>query len=212
MNYGVKKDGLVFIPNRHLDIKETESGKHYHVFIRETANFFIYNKEVSELNRYMRGRELIRQLTNDSQTIPKRRRPTIDTLQKKIEEINLLIELDTENKSYQEVKDEIVKDIARLDLTITELQDHIAHLNKVAEVLLNLNNNDMENRRLARYDYAKMNLTAAIKIEEVEKEIETSQNELSKSIDEYEYLVRRLELFVSIIDIKSHQSKINFEI
>ena len=57
-----------------------------------------------------------------------------------------------------------------------------------------------------------MNLTAAIKIEEVEKEIETSQNELSKSIDEYEYLVRRLELFVSIIDIKSHQSKINFEI
>lgn len=212
VNYGVKKDGLVFIPNRHLDIKETESGKHYHVFIRETANFFIYNKEASELNRYMRGRELIRQLTNDSQTIPKRRRPTIDTLQKKIEEINLFIELDTENKSYQDVKDEIVKDIARLDLTITELQDHIAHLNKVAEVLLNLNNNDMENRRLARYDYAKMNLTAAIKIEEVEKEIETSQNELSKSIDEYEYLVRRLELFVSIIDIKSHQSKINFEI
>ncbi len=121
MNYGVKKDGFVFIPNRHLDIKETESGKSYHVFIREAAQFFIYNKETSELNRYMRGRELIHQLTNDSKTIPKRRRPTIDTLRKKIEEINLLIELDTENKSYQEVKDEIVKDIAQLDLSITEL-------------------------------------------------------------------------------------------
>ncbi|MBM9833873.1 relaxase, partial [Enterococcus faecalis] len=92
---------------------ETESGKHYHVFIRETAQFFIYKKEVPELNRYMHGRELIRQLTNDSQTIPKRKRPTIDTFQKKIEEINLLIELDTENKSYQEVKDEIFNDIAR---------------------------------------------------------------------------------------------------
>ncbi|HFI0652684.1 TPA: SAG1250 family conjugative relaxase, partial [Streptococcus suis] len=179
MNYGVKKDGLVFIPNRNLDIKETESGKHYYVFIRETAQFFIYNKEASELNRYMRGRELIRQLTNDSKSIP-RRRPTIDTLKKKIEEINLLIDLDTENKSYQEVKDEIIKDIAQLDLTITELQDHISHLNKVAEVLLNLNNNDIENRRLARYDYSKMNLTAAIKLEEVEKEIEVFQNELSK--------------------------------
>lgn len=108
MNYGVKKDGLVFIPNRHLDIKETESGKHYHAFIRETAQFFIYNKEASELNRYMRGRELIRQLTNDSQTISKRKRPTIDTLKKKIEEINLLIELGTENKSYQDIKDEII--------------------------------------------------------------------------------------------------------
>lgn len=202
MNYGVKKDGLVFIPNRHLDIKETESGKHYHVFIRETAQFFIYNKEASELNRYMRGRELIRQLTNDSQTIPKRKRPTIDTLQKKIEEINLLIELDTENKSYQEVKDEIVKDIARLDLTITELQDHIAHLNKVTEVLLNLNNNDIENRRLARYDYAKMNLTAAIQIEEVEKEISHSQQSLTDLVDKYEYKVRRLESFVKILYIQ----------
>ncbi|HGL2070014.1 TPA: SAG1250 family conjugative relaxase [Streptococcus pneumoniae] len=207
MNYGVKKEGLVFIPNRQLDIKETESGKHYHVFIRETAQFFIYNKEASELNRYMRGRELILQLTNDSQSIPKRRRPTIDTLKKKIEEINLLIELDTENKSYQEVKDEIVKDIAQLDLTITGLQDHIAHLNKVVEVLLNLNNNDIENRRLARYDYAKMNLTAAIKIEEVEKEIGTCQNELNQSIDDYESLVRRLESFVNLFkDTKDFSS------
>lgn len=89
--------------------------------------------------------------------------------------------------------------MAQLDLTITELQDHIAHINKVAEVLLNMNNNDIENRRLARYDYAKMNLTAAIKIEEVEKEIETSQNELNISIDEYEYLVRRLEKFGEIL-------------
>ncbi|RKV98593.1 MAG: lantibiotic (srt) production protein [Streptococcus sp.] len=216
--YAVLKDGLVFIPNRHLDIKETESGKSYHAFICETAQFSIYNKEASELNRYMSGRELIRQLTNDSKNIPQRRRPTIDTLKKKIEEINLLIELDTENKSYQEVKDEIVKDIAQLDLTITELQDQIAHLNKVAEVLINLNNNDIENRRLARYDYAKMNLTAAIKLEGVEKEISQSQQSLTDLIDKYEYKVRRLEAFVGAIDevsrnisdYKSHLSKNEF--
>ncbi|HGA1263442.1 TPA: SAG1250 family conjugative relaxase [Streptococcus suis] len=211
MNYGVKKDGLVFIPNRHLDIKETESGKHYHAFIRETAQFFIYNKEASELNRYMRGRELIRQLTNDSQTISKRKRPTIDTLKKKIEGINLLIELGTENKSYQDIKDEIIKDIAQLDLTITEIQEHIDHLNKVAEVLLNLDNNDIENRRLAKYDYAKMNLTAAIKLEQVEKEIEIYQIKLDKSIDDYEYLMR-LEKFVKILnEIDSSKDELKFE-
>ncbi len=76
MTYGVKKDDLVFIPNRNLDIHESEQGKSYHVFIRETAQFFIYNKANSDLNRYMRGRELIRQLTHDSKHIPKRRRPT----------------------------------------------------------------------------------------------------------------------------------------
>ncbi len=211
MNYGIKKDGLVFIPNRHLDIKETESRKFYHVFIRETTQFFIYNKEASELNRYMRGCELIRQLTNDSKNIPKRRRPTIDTLKKKIEEINLLIVLNVENKSYQEVKDGIIKDIAQLDLAITELQDHIAHLNKVAEVLLNLYNNDIENRRLARYDYAKMNLTAAIKLEEVEKEISQSKQSLTDRIEKYEYKVRRLESFVKLLNDLSWSRALRME-
>lgn len=211
MTYGVKKDGLVFIPNRNLDIHENEQGKSYHVFIRETAQFFIYNKENSDLNLYMRGRELIRQLSHDSQHIPKRRRPTLASLKDKIAEVNLFIELDLNNQSYQEVKDELIKEIAQLDMTITDLQDKVAHLNKVAEVLLNLNNSDPENRRLARYDYAKMNLTPGIKLEEVEKEIAENQNSITKWIDDYEYKVRRLENFVSILDNTRCQNIANLE-
>ena len=199
MTYGVKKDGLVFIPNRNLDIHDNEQGKFYHVFIRETAQFFIYNKENSDLNRYMRGRELIRQLTHDSKHIPKRRRPTRTSLKDKIAELNLLIEIDLNNQSYQEVKDELINEIAKLDLTITDLQDKVAYLNKVAEVLINLNNSDSENRRLARYDYAKMNLTAAITLEQVEEEIEKNQKSMTKWIDDYEYKSRRLETLVQTL-------------
>lgn len=199
MAYGVKKDGLVFIPNRNLDIHESEQGKSYHVFIRETAQFFIYNKENSDFNRYMRGRELIRQLTQDSKHIPKRRRPTRTSLKDKIAELNLLIEIDLNNQSYQEVKDELINEIAQLDLTITDLQDKVAYLNKVAEVLINLNNSDSENRRLARYDYAKMNLTAAITLEQVEEEIEKNQKSMTKWIDDYEYKVRRLEILIQTL-------------
>lgn len=199
MAYGVKKDGLVFIPNRNLDIHESEQGKSYHVFIRETAQFFIYNKENSDFNRYMRGRELIRQLTQDSKHIPKRRRPTRTSLKDKIAELNLLIEIDLNNQSYQEVKDELINEIAQVDLTITDLQDKVAYLNKVAEVLLNLNNSDPENRRLARYDYAKMNLIPAIKLEEVEKEISENQDTMTKWIDDYEYKVRRLEILIQTL-------------
>lgn len=199
MAYGVKKDGLVFIPNCNLDIHESEQGKSYHVFIRETAQFFIYNKENSDFNRYMRGRELIRQLTQDSKHIPKRRRPTRTSLKDKIAELNLLIEIDLNNQSYQEVKDELINEIAQVDLTITDLQDKVAYLNKVAEVLLNLNNSDPENRRLARYDYAKMNLTPAIKLEEVEKEISENQDTMTKWIDDYEYKVRRLEILIQTL-------------
>ena len=91
------------------------------------------------------------------------------------------------------------------------MQDKVAHLNKVAEVLLNLNNSDSENRRLARYDYAKMNLTPAIKLEQVEKEIAENQNSMTKWIDDYEYEIRRLESFVSILDKTKYQNIINVE-
>lgn len=206
INYGIKKDGLVFIPNRNLDIHDNEQGKFYHVFIRETAQFFIYNKENSDLNRYMRGRELIRQLTHDSKHIPKRRRPTRTSLKDKIAELNLLIEIDLNNQSYQEVKDELINEIAQLDLTITDLQDKVAYLNKVAEVLINLNNFDSENRRLARYDYAKMNLTAAITLEQVEEEIEKNQKSMTKWIDDYEYKVRKLEVLLQTLSHSLYSS------
>lgn len=185
---------------RNLDIHDNEQGKFYHVFIRETAQFFIYNKENSDLNRYMRGRELIRQLTHDSKHIPKRRRPTRTSPKDKIAELNLLIEIDLNNQSYQEVKDELINEIAKLDLTITDLQDKVAYLNKVAEVLINLNNSDSENRRLARYDYAKMNLTAAITLEQVEEEIEKNQKSMTKWIDDYEYKVRKLEVLLQTLN------------
>ncbi|WP_105122737.1 SAG1250 family conjugative relaxase [Streptococcus suis] len=206
INYGIKKGGLVFIPNRNLDIKETDTGKTYHVFIRETAQFFIYHRDNAQLNKYMRGRDLIRQLSHDSKHIPKRRRPTLDTLKEKIAELNLLIDLDTDNKSYQEIKNEMIQDIAQLELMITDYQDKLAYLNKVAEVLLNLNNADPENRRLARYDYAKMNLTSAIKLEQVEKEIAENQNSMTKWIDDYEYEIRRLEKFINILDNTRNQN------
>ncbi|HEO6747457.1 TPA: relaxase/mobilization nuclease domain-containing protein [Streptococcus agalactiae] len=200
INYGIKKDGLVFIPNRNLDIKETETSKTYHVFIRETAKFFIYHKDNAQLNKYMRGRDLIRQLSHDSKYIPKRKRPTLDTLKEKIAEFNLLIYLDIDNKSYQEIKNEMIQDIAQLELMITDYQDKLAYLNKVAEVLLNLDNADPENCRLARYDYAKMNLTGATTLEDVAHEIKHCQEELGKLIDGYEYEVRRLEKYVQIFD------------
>ena len=94
---------------------------------------------------------------------------------------------------------------------ITDLQDKVAHLNKVAEVLINLNNSDPENRRLAKYDYAKMNLTSAIKLEQVKKEIEENQRIMTKWIDNYEYKVRRLENFINILDNTRNQNVTKLE-
>ncbi|HEM3557747.1 SAG1250 family conjugative relaxase [Streptococcus suis] len=199
VSFGVKQSGFIFIPNYQLDILEEENQTKYKVYIRETTSYFIYNKEHSDKNQYIKGRTLIRQLTNDSRTIPYRR-PTVERLQEKITEINLLIELTETDKRYQDVKDELVAEIAELDVKLNQTNEKIATLNKMAEVLINLKSDDPNSRKLARYDFSKLNLTESITLEQVTEEIKLLQEKFSLYLDEYEGLVSRIERFVKILN------------
>ena len=199
VSFGIKQSGLVFIPNYQLDIIEEDNQKKYKVYIRETTSYFVYNKEYSDKNQYIKGRILIRQLTNDSRAIPYRR-PTVERLQEKITEINLLIELTETDKKYQDIKDELVTEIAELDIKLNQTNEKIATLNKMAEVLISLKSEDPNSRKLARYDFSKMNLTESITVEQVTEEIRVLQEELGHYLDEYEGLARKLETFVKILN------------
>ncbi|MCO4512567.1 relaxase [Streptococcus infantarius subsp. infantarius] len=195
VSFGIKQSGLVFIPNYQLDIMEEDNQKKYKIYIRETTSYFVYNKEYSDKNQYIKGRTLIRQLTNDSRMIPYRR-PTVESLQKKITEINLLIELTETDKKYQNIKDELVAEIAELDIVLNQTNEKIATLNKMAEVLINLNSEDYESRKLAKYDFVKLNITESIILEQVNEEIFRLQKKLDKELNEYEEQVKSLETFV----------------
>ena len=208
--FGVKQSGLIFIPNYQLDIIEEDNQKKYKVYIRETTSYFVYNKEHSDKNQYIKGRTLIRQLTNDSRVIPYRR-PTVDRLQEKISEINLLIELTETDKKYQDIKDELVAEIAELDIKLTQTNEKIATLNKMAEVLINLKSEDPNSRKLARYDFSKLNLTESITLEQVTEEIRVLQEELGHYLYEYERLIRILEEFVKMLNITTNNPNPKFQ-
>ncbi|MBY4966124.1 relaxase/mobilization nuclease domain-containing protein [Streptococcus suis] len=199
VSLGVKQSGLIFIPNYQLDIIEEENQTKYKVYIRETTSYFVYNKVHSDKNQYIKGRTLIRQLTNDSRVIPYRR-STVERLQEKISDINLLIELTETDKKYQDVKDELVVEIAELDIKLTQTNEKITTLNKMAEVLINLKSDDPNSRKLARYDFSKLNLTESTSLEHVSEEIWRLQEKLDRYLDEYESLVRRLETFAKIFN------------
>ena len=199
VSFGVKQSGLIFIPTYQLDILAEENQKKYKVYIRETTSYFVYNKEHSDKNQYIKGRTLIRQLTNDSRVIPYRR-STVERLQEKISDINLLIELTETDKKYQDVKDKLVVEIAELDIKLTQTNEKIATLNKMAEVLINLKSDNPNSRKLARYDFSKLNLTESTSLEHVSEEIWRLQEKLDRYLDEYESLVRRLETFVKIFN------------
>ncbi|CTI96368.1 SAG1250 family conjugative relaxase [Streptococcus pneumoniae] len=199
VSFGIKQSGLIFIPNYQLDIFEEDNHKKYKVYIRETSSYFVYNKENMDNNCFIKGRTLIRQLSNDSQKLPYRR-PTLKSLKEKISEINLMIELSNTNKQYQEIKDELVLEIAEIDMQLEETQEKIATLNKMAEVLINLKSEDHETRKLAKYDFDQMNMTESIMLDRLNTDILKLQQELGNEINKYEEIARRLDLFVKIIN------------
>ncbi|VJI67013.1 relaxase [Streptococcus pneumoniae] len=196
VSFGIKQSGLIFIPNYQLDIFEEDNHKKYKVYIRETSSYFVYNKENMDNNCFIKGRTLIRQLSNDSQKLPYRR-PTLKSLKEKISEINLMIELSNTNKQYQEIKDELVLEIAEIDMQLEETQEKIATLNKMAEVLINLKSEDEIGRKLARYDFSKLNLTESTSLGNVNEEIRVLQENLDYYLYEFEKRAIRLEIFVS---------------
>lgn len=206
VSFGVKQSGLIFIPNYQLDILEEENRKKFKVYIRETTSYFIYNKEYSDKNQYIKGRTLIRQLTNDSRVIPYRR-PTVERLQEKISEINLLIELTETDKKYQDIKDDLVAEIAELDIKLTQTNEKNATLNKMAEVLINLKSDDPNSRKLARYDFSKLNMTESISIEQVNKEIVMVQQDFKLYVNDYEKSTKRLEKFLKILNFDNGVDK-----
>ena len=210
VSFGIKQSGLIFIPNYQLDILEEENQTKYKIFIRETTSYFVYNKEHSDKNQYVKGRTLIRQLTNDSRVIPYRR-PTVKSLQEKITEINLLIELTETDKKYQDIKDELVAEIAELDIKLTQTNEKIATLNKMAEVLINLKSEDPNSRKLARYDFSKLNLTESITLEQVTEEIRVLQEELGHYLYEYERLIIIFEEFVKMLNITTNNPNPKFQ-
>lgn len=72
--------------------------------------------------RISMSKDELRQLTNDSRVIPYRR-PTVKSLQEKITEINLFIELTEADKKYQDIKDELVKEIAEIDIKLNQINE-----------------------------------------------------------------------------------------
>lgn len=74
----------------------------------------------------------------------------------------------------------------------------------MAEVLINLKSDEPSSRKLAKYDFSKLNLTESTSLENVTEEIRVLQEELGHYLDEYEELARRLETFVKILNTNKH--------
>ncbi len=189
VKFGIRQEGLIFVPNMQLDMEEDK----VKVFIRETSSYYVYHKDAAEKNCYMKGRTLIRQFSYENQTIPLRRKATVDMIKEKIAEVDALIELEVENQSYVTIKDELVHELAASELRINELQERMSTLNQVAEYLLD----SVESKQEMKLNLSKLNITENISANIVEKKLKSLGNQLELERGRYEKMVVRLDKFIN---------------
>ena len=189
VKFGIRQEGLIFVPNMQLDMEEDK----VKVFIRETSSYYVYHKDAAEKNCYMKGRTLIRQFSYENQTIPLRRKATVDMIKEKIAEVDALIELEVENQSYVTIKDELVHELAASELRINELQERMSTLNQVAEYLLA----SVESKQEMKLNLSKLNITENISANIVEKKLKSLGNQLDLERGRYEKMVVRLDKFIN---------------
>lgn len=189
VKFGIRQEGLIFVPNMQLDMEEDK----VKVFIRETSSYYVYHKDAAKKNCYMKGRTLIRQFSYENQTIPLRRKATVDMIKEKIAEVDALIELEVENQSYVTIKDELVHELAASELRINELQERMSTLNQVAEYLLA----SVESKQEIKLNLSKLNITENISANIVEKKLKSLGNQLELERGRYEKMVVRLDKFIN---------------
>ncbi|HEW2233909.1 TPA: relaxase/mobilization nuclease domain-containing protein [Streptococcus pneumoniae] len=189
VKFGIRQEGLIFVLNMQLDMEEDK----VKVFIRETSSYYVYHKDAAEKNCYMKGRTLIRQFSYENQTIPLRRKATVDMIKEKIAEVDALIELEVENQSYVTIKDELVHELAASELRINELQERMSTLNQVAEYLLA----SVESKQEMKLNLSKLNITENISANIVEKKLKSLGNQLELERGRYEKMVVRLDKFIN---------------
>lgn len=189
VKFGIRQEGLIFVPNMQLDMEEDK----VKVFIRETSSYYVYHKDAAEKNCYMKGRTLIRQFSYENQTIPLRRKATVDMIKEKIAEVDALIELEVEKQSYVTIKDELVHELAASELRINELQERMSTLNQVAEYLLA----SVESKQEMKLNLSKLNITENISANIVEKKLKSLGNQLELERGRYEKMVVRLDKFIN---------------
>ncbi|MGP0181019.1 SAG1250 family conjugative relaxase [Streptococcus pneumoniae] len=189
VKFGIRQEGLIFVPNMQLDMEEDK----VKVFIRETSSYYVYHKDAAEKNCYMKGRTLIRQFSYENQTIPLRRKATVDMIKEKIAEVDALIELEVENQSYVTIKDELVHELAASELRINELQERMSTLNQVAEYLLA----SVESKQEMKLNLSKLNITENISANIFEKKLKSLGNQLELERGRYEKMVVRLDKFIN---------------
>lgn len=200
---GLDRQGLLFVPNHQLTIKEVgkEKQKQYTIHLNEKDSYQLHApKEGEAINRFMMGRTLIKQLSTTSQELPQRKYITTQDIKEKIIAISFINQVNTKRKDLLDFRDELVTAIAKQQDKLEQMSHRHNELLRQKRILEGLTSDDEETLRAARYEYTRSNLTESFTLEKLTDDLANFETLMEEEIYHLKNYARKLDQFVGILN------------
>lgn len=200
---GLDRQGLLFIPNKNLTIEKMgkENKKQYTIHLNEKEFYYIHSqKEEDNLNRYMTGQTLIKQLSSRSQEIPQRKYVTTEDIREKIIKISFLNRIKTSREDLIAFRDQFVTDFANQEEKLNKMKHRYDELLHAKSIFEGMKSEDEDIQRAAKYEYAVANFTEGFTLDRVIDELAAFEDLMDDEVERLKAYSKRLDEFVGIIN------------
>ncbi|MBA2796691.1 relaxase/mobilization nuclease domain-containing protein [Streptococcus porcinus] len=169
VDYGVRNQGLLKIPNKYFD--ELKDGK-FELFVKRSDFFYLMNPDQSDQNRFLRGDTLIKQLSYHNGEMILSKNAHISKLDQLLKEFEYLSDHDvTSGEQFEELGDSFIEQLVEVEKVLNRIDETIAQRHKIASALVDYHSSDSTNKVHAMEILIQLEVSPSLKPDRIQKEI-----------------------------------------
>ncbi|MCK1241458.1 relaxase/mobilization nuclease domain-containing protein [Streptococcus uberis] len=169
VDYGVRNQGLLKIPNKYFD--ELKDGK-FELFVKRSDFFYAMNPDKSDQNRFLRGDTLIKQLSYQNGEMILSKNVHISKLDQLLKEFEYLSDHDvTSGEQFEELGDSFIEQLEEVEKVLNRIDETIAQRHKIASALVDYHSSDSTNKVHAMEILIQLEVSPSLNPDRIQKEI-----------------------------------------
>ncbi|HGD2217681.1 TPA: relaxase/mobilization nuclease domain-containing protein [Streptococcus agalactiae] len=169
VDYGVRNQGLLKIPNKYFD--ELKDGK-FELFVKRSDFFYAMNPDQSDQNRFLRGDTLIKQLSYHNGEMILSKNAHISKLDQLLKEFEYLSDHDvTSGEQFEELGDSFMEQLEEVEKVLDRIDETIAQRHKIASALVDYHASGGINKIHALEILNQLEVSPSLNPERIQKEI-----------------------------------------
>lgn len=169
VDYGVRNQGVLKIPNKYFD--ELKDGK-FELFVKRSDFFYAMNPDKSDQNRFLRGDTLIKQLSYHNGEMILSKNAHISKLDQLLKEFEYLSDHDvTSGEQFEELGDSFMEQLEEVEKVLDRIDETIAQRHKIASALVDYHTSDSTNKVHAIEILKQLEVSPTLNPERIQKEI-----------------------------------------